>query len=227
MPLTIAFDVYGTLIDTQGVVAVLEKFIGDKAAAFSQTWREKQLEYSFRKGLMEKYEDFGVCTSQALNYTCQFYQYFFTDAQKKELLDHYQTLPAFADVENGLLPLKQAGHRLFAFSNGNGKAVNDLLKNANILNYFDGVVSCHDVATFKPSPTVYEYFLTQTQSSAKDTWLISSNSFDVLGALAAGFRAAWVQRNKAAIFDPWGIEPTATINNLDQLKQTLAIQSLA
>jgi 2-haloacid dehalogenase len=30
-------------------------------------------------------------------------------------------------------------------------------------------------------------------------------------------RAAWVQRSKDAIFDPWGIEPTITVNNLSEL----------
>jgi 2-haloacid dehalogenase len=70
MPTTIAFDVYGTLIDTHGLVTALEKIMGDQARAFSQTWREKQLEYSFRRGLMQKYSSFAVCTSNALDYAC-------------------------------------------------------------------------------------------------------------------------------------------------------------
>ncbi|MDT8311495.1 MAG: hypothetical protein RQ732_08635 [Methylophaga sp.] len=37
--MVIAFDVYGTLIDTDGVEVVLQKLVGDKAAAFSSTWR--------------------------------------------------------------------------------------------------------------------------------------------------------------------------------------------
>lgn len=30
------------------------------------------MEYSFRRGLMQNYEHFGICTSQALDYTCQY-----------------------------------------------------------------------------------------------------------------------------------------------------------
>ena len=45
MSQTFAFDVYGTLINTHGLIALLEDWIGDKASAFSQTWRDKQLEY--------------------------------------------------------------------------------------------------------------------------------------------------------------------------------------
>ena len=63
MSTTLGFDVYGTLIDTQGALSSLENMIPDKAKNFSQTWREKQLEYSFRRGLMQNYANFGVCTS--------------------------------------------------------------------------------------------------------------------------------------------------------------------
>ena len=59
---TLAFDVYGTLIDTNGVLVLLEKIVGKKAKAFSQTWRDKQLEYSFRRGHMQNYVGFEVCT---------------------------------------------------------------------------------------------------------------------------------------------------------------------
>ena len=52
MATTLAFDVYGTLINTHGVLSLLDDMIGDNAQAFSNTWREKQLEYSFRRGLM-------------------------------------------------------------------------------------------------------------------------------------------------------------------------------
>ena len=62
---TIAFDVYGTLIDTDCVVSQLREWIGSQADVFSKTWRSKQLEYSFRRGLMRRYENFAVCTRQA------------------------------------------------------------------------------------------------------------------------------------------------------------------
>ncbi len=53
----LAFDVYGTLIDTQGVTVELERRLSDasKAGEFAKRWREKQLEYSFRHGLMGAY----------------------------------------------------------------------------------------------------------------------------------------------------------------------------
>jgi len=221
MPTTIAFDVYGTLIDTNGVVDKLSESIGDLAPTFANTWREKQLEYSFRRGLMQNYQHFGVCTQQALDYSCQFYQIEMSQAQKQALLDVYKILPAFNDVTIALKDLKQHGHKLYAFSNGNQETVEGLLKAANIEAYFLGVVSVDDLKTFKPNPAVYSHFLRQSNSHHNDAWLISSNPFDVIGALSQGMRAAWVKRSEQAIFDPWGIEPTVTISSLTELNQVI------
>ena len=221
MSATLGFDVYGTLIDTQGVLSSLENMIPDKAKGFSQTWREKQLEYSFRRGLMQNYVNFGVCTSQALEYTCQFYNVSLTEAQKNELLASYSKLPAFEDVAAGLTQLKDANYRLYAFSNGSGDAVEALLKNAGIREFFEGIVSCDDLKSFKPNPAVYSHFLRQSNASGDSAWLVSSNPFDVIGARSAGMHAAWVQRSSTAVFDPWGIEPTVTIRGLGDLHNKL------
>jgi len=221
MPTVLAFDVYGTLIDTQGVVTRLREFVGGKAEEFSRVWREKQLEYSFRRGLMRTYETFGVCTSQALDYTSAYLDVGLSADQKTALLAEYRGLPAFDDVKESLVSLKSDSHSLYAFSNGTADAVEELLLAAGIRALFDGVVSVDDRQTFKPNPDVYEYLVNTTASSAGDAWLISSNPFDVIGAVSYGLRAAWVQRSNSSIFDPWGIEPTSTITNLRELGRLL------
>ena len=219
---TIAFDVYGTLIDTNGVVEKLTDIMGEIAPTFANTWREKQLEYSFRRGLMKNYQHFGVCTQQALEYTCLFYQVTMSQTQKSDLLEVYKTLPAFDDVTESLIRLQQSGHQLYAFSNGNKEAVEGLLASANITDYFLGVVSVDSLQTFKPSPKVYQLFLEVTKSQMNEAWLISSNPFDVLGALSFGMKSAWLKRNENAIFDPWDMQPTKTIHSLTELNLALA-----
>ncbi|GAB4552976.1 MAG: haloacid dehalogenase type II [Geothermobacteraceae bacterium] len=215
---TLAFDVYGTLIDTHGVLAALENLVGDKALAFSNSWRDKQLEYSFRKGLMQNYQTFAVCTRQALDYCCALYQVELSEEQKQELMGVYRVLPAFDDVREGLTRLKAAGHRLFAFSNGAADALETLLTNAGIRELFEGVVSVDDIRSFKPNPAVYAHFLRKAGATGGEAWLISSNSFDVIGAISAGMKSAWVKRNPQAVFDPWDIEPTVTVGSLLELE---------
>ena len=221
MKYTLAFDVYGTLINTSGIFNSLEKMIGDKAKSVMDTWRNKQLEYSFRRGLMNKFIDFSVCTKDALEFSCQTFKVNLSDAQKEALMNEYKVLPAFSDVKKGLQTLKKDGHKLYAFSNGSKNAVSNLLINAEIIDLFDGVVSVEDIKMFKPSPLVYKHFNDKTNSSKLDSWLISSNPFDVIGATAYGFRTAWVQRTQESIFDPWGIEPTTIINSIEELSTKL------
>ena len=220
--ITLAFDVYGTLIDTHGIDSQLHALIGSKAKSFSHSWREKQLEYSFRRGLMQKYENFAVCTKQALDFTCSYYNLTLTLENKQQLLDGYHTLPAHKDVEQGLAYLKEADFLLYAFSNGSSDNVDTLLTSAGIRDYFIDIVSADDVNSFKPNPAVYEYFLKKSGASASNTWLISSNPFDVIGAVSVGMQAAWVQRSKEAIFDPWKIEPTLTVESLADLHNKIS-----
>ena len=222
MPVTLAFDVYGTLIDTHGVVEQLRSTLGESAPAFSRAWRDKQLEYAFRRGLMQLYEDFSICTRDALDYTCRLYGNPLSDPQKRGLLDLYRVLPAFDDVREGLGLLSGAGHRLFAFSNGSADAVKALLAGADIESYFIDVVSVENLRSFKPNPAVYSHFLRRSGSTACDAWLISSNPFDVIGAIAAGMRGAWLQRTQEQLFDPWGIEPTIQVSSLRELDNQLA-----
>ncbi len=222
MTLTLGFDVYGTLIDTHGVIQQLETMIGDQSTAFSNTWRDKQLEYTFRRGLMREYENFPKCTKDALEYTCSFYNVDISEQQKHNLLAGYLTLPTFADVEDGLSTLQAAGVKMFAFSNGVPEALETLLTNAGIRDYFLGVVSVDDVQTFKPNPDVYQHFLNITETEANHAWLISSNGFDVIGAINMGIKAAWVQRSNKIVFDPWGIEPTITVSSLIDLAEQLS-----
>ena len=221
MATTFAFDVYGTLINTHGVLSLLENMIGDKAQNFSNTWREKQLEYSFRRGLMQNYVPFSVCTKQALDYACLAHKTPLSDEQKQQLLEQYKILPAFDDVKKGLEQFKAQNYRLFAFSNGAADAVNTLLETAGISDYFEGVVSADDMKTFKPNPGVYSHFLREANSTGANTWLISSNPFDITGAISHGMRGAWIKRSEDSIFDPWEIQPTTIATDLVDLKAKL------
>lgn len=221
MPITVAFDVYGTLIDTHGVVAKLQGMVGN-AQEFSRTWREKQLEYSFRRGLMQNYETFAVCTRDALNYTCAFYKTDLRQDQKEQLLQAYRSLPAFDDVEQGVGTLRAAGFRTYAFSNGTEEAVETLLNTAGIRELFVGVVSVDDLKSFKPNPAVYSHFLRKTASLQSSAWLISGNPFDVIGAISAGMKGVWLKRSEEAIFDPWGIEPTLVVKSLVEVADKIA-----
>ncbi len=218
---TLAFDVYGTLIDTSGVYQALRGLVGKDAHAFMETWRNKQLEYSFRRGLMNAYVDFSICTQEALKFCCLQFHVNLEAEQQRVLLDAYTILPTFGDVPAALSHLQEVAYPMFAFSNGSAKAVTGLLENSGIGHFFQGVVSVESIKTFKPNPRVYQHFNDSTNSEKSNSFLISGNPFDVIGAVSYGMKAIWVQRSPAKVFDPWGITPTATIGQLTELKSVL------
>jgi len=129
----------------------------------------------------------------------------------------YRVPPAYSDVREALAKLKAQNHGIYAFSNGQPDDLKYLMAHAGIDAFLDSIVSVHDVESFKPDPSVYKHFLHSAESEARDTWLGSGNPFDIIGADAAGWNTAWVKRDPTAVFDPWGIEPTATVADLSEL----------
>jgi len=224
MTITLGFDVYGTLIDTAGITEALKKHAGENAAAFSSLWRDKQLEYSFRRGLMQNYQHFAVCTRNGLDYVCEVMGYDISPEDRDSLMAQYRILPAFSDVKEALPRLQQGDFRLFAFSNGRKADVCSLLEHSGISSYFSDVISTDEIKSFKPNPAVYAHFLRRTGATGKEAWLISGNPFDVIGAISSGMRGAWVKRSAHACFDPWEIQPTTTVTNIAALKEAVEAQ---
>lgn len=227
MSLTLAFDVYGTLIDTQGVSVALEKALDSPAlaAGFARCWREKQLEYSFRRGLMGYYAPFSTCIRDALDWTDRHLKTGLDTATKDQLLKQYAVLPAFPDAKPALASLKAAGVHCVAFSNGTREAVEGLLTHAGIVDDFQDLISVDAVKRFKPDPAVYAY-LRDRQASSRQLWLVSSNPFDVIGAAYAGLNTAWVQRDPEVPFDGFGAPPDLTVDELGTLVEQLTASGL-
>ncbi len=217
MPEALGFDIYGTLVDPLDMNEHLRGLVGEKADRFSELWREKQIEYTWRRGLMREYADFGVCTRQALAFAALSLDVELSADDRERLVEEYQNLRPFPDVVPGLERLRSEGHTLVAFSNGVERTARELLGRGGVLDHLEAVVSVDDLGAFKPDPEVYGYLARRLDRPVEETWLVSSNAWDVIGAKSAGLRAAWVRRRPDAVFDPWDIEPDLVVENLEQL----------
>lgn len=224
MSVTLALDIYGTLIDPLAVKTALAAHVGDNAAAFAELWRAKQLEYSFRRGLMGAYRDFAHITRAALDFACETYAVELSAHDTAALMNHYRTLDAFPDAAPALTALSRNGVALHAFSNGVADDITALVNHAGLDDKISSIVSADEVQTFKPDPRLYRHFLERTGSSAEATWLVSSNPFDVIGAAACGWHTIWVKRNVNAVFDPWDYAPTTVVSNLKELASLPAFE---
>ena len=217
---TLGFDVYGTLIDTYGMIDLLQRYIGEeKSRSFAMLWRDKQLEYSFRRSMMNCYEPFYTCTSNALDYCIESFDVSITREQHSSLIKRYQNLPVYKDVVNCLSSISERSDiHIYALTNGTLEDVERLLEAVAINQYFEDIVSVDEIKKYKPDPAVYQHFLDRTGSSAADSWLISGNAFDVIGASTFGMNSVWVKRTQQQRMDTWGGQPTHTIQSLTELE---------
>ena len=212
----IGFDVYGTLVDPLAMSGALASIAGERAGEMAAIWRTKQLEYTFRRTLMDAYENFDTCTLEALRYAAETSAVRLSGGDEERLLDAYLDLEPYPDVVPGIQRLKGAGHGLVAFSNGVEATLRELLGRAGVLDHLDGIVSVDSIRTFKPHPAVYHHLAASLESSPDETWLVSTNYWDVIGARQAGIHAAWLKRDPQAVPDPWGIEPDMIVDTVEE-----------
>lgn len=218
----LAFDVYGTLVNPLGIEAELERFVPGDAARVAREWRRTQLEYTFRLTTMERYEDFEKVTRKALDHAlaAELAGRGLDPGQRDALMARYDDLEPFPDAEPGLVRLREAGHAMAIFSNGFPRMLEALLRATELRPYFSEVISVDEVRSYKPSPKVYHHAARQMKRPIGEVRLVSSNPFDVVGAEAAGMRAAWVDR-AGGLFDRLGPPPDLAVRTLVDLADEL------
>ncbi len=187
------FDAYGTLFDVHAAIARHRRAAGPEAERFSEIWRSKQLEYTWTLTLAGRYIDFWTLTERALDYA--FARVASVDRRLRPLLlDAYLKLDAFADARTVLSDLKARGARLAMLSNGSPRMLAAAVEAAGFAGLLDAVLSVDAVRRYKPRPEVYALVTDALAAAPFDTAFVSSNRWDVMGAVSFGFNAFWVNR---------------------------------
>ena len=187
------FDAYGTLFDVHAAIARHRAAAGADADRFSDIWRTKQLEYTWTLTLAGHYVDFWTLTERALDFA--FARVPSVDRTlRPKLLDTYLTLDAFADARAALSGLKATGARLAILSNGTPRMVASAVEAAGIADLLDAVLSVDAVRRYKPRPEVYALATEALSVTPADVTFVSSNRWDVMGAVSFGFHAFWINR---------------------------------
>jgi 2-haloacid dehalogenase len=210
------FDAYGTLFDVHSVIAACRELAPD-APALSETWRAKQLEYTWLRALMGKYEDFWSVTDAALRFALRRHGITVDNVQHTRLLEEYYRLATYPEVPVALNSLRQ--YPLAVLSNGAPRMLREVIVHNNLQEIFTQVLSVDPLRTFKPDPIVYELAPTRLGVAKEALVFVSSNAFDVIGAKAFGFQVAWINRGNAPL-DDLGFQPDVEIQRLDQLPQS-------
>ena len=187
------FDAYGTLFDVHSAASRHQIRLGEKLKAVSALWRTKQLEYTWLRSLMRLYVDFWQVTQDALDYALDFHG-IYDNSLRQELLNSYHELACYQEVPKTLLNLKELGLGTVILSNGTPKMLEAGVRNCNLGDILDSVISVDSIGTFKPAPRVYQLATDQLECTPEEILFFSSNAWDVSGAATYGLQTVWVNR---------------------------------
>jgi 2-haloacid dehalogenase len=187
------FDAYGTLFDFGSAAAGAKDVLGAKATEVTAMWRDKQLQYTWLRGLQDRHADFWQVTSDALDYTLETLG-LADPALRDRLMNLYLQLDTFPEVPGVLADLKAKGYRTAILSNGSPAMLTSAVQKAGIGHLLDRIVSVEEVGVFKPSPKVYRHCVELLDVTPAEVAFQSSNSWDAWAASAFGMHVFWCNR---------------------------------
>lgn len=210
----LVFDAYGTVFDVHSIVTALDRIFPGQGSEVSQAWRTRQLEYTWLRSLMDRYEDFWKVTESALVATCNAMKLHVGAKTRAELMKAYLSLKPFPEVKRTLGALSEIPKAIL--SNGNPKMLEDVVKNAGLEGAFSQLISVDEVKIYKPSPAAYQLAAKKMGCNAESIGFVSSNFFDVAGAKVFGFGTYWVNRSNIP-GEELGVTPDALLKSLGDL----------
>jgi 2-haloacid dehalogenase len=201
------FDAYGTLFDVHSAVRRHAAACGPDADSISALWRQKQLEYSWTRSLMQRHADFWTVTGEALDHALRVHGKD-DPGLRRTLMEAYLSLDPYPEVPAMLRRLEEDGVKAAILSNGTPEMLAAAVRSAGIGALLDGVYSVESVGVYKPDPRVYQLAVDGLGVPKERIWFQSSNVWDAAAAGAFGFNVVWCNRAGAPLEYAWAFAPT-------------------
>ena len=192
-PAACVFDAYGTLFDIASAVRHRAAAVADSGPALIETWRAKQLQYTWLRSLQGQYVNFEKVTADALDYALEVAD-IDDDLLRDQLLALYRTLDPFPDAVSALRQLRAAGMRSLILSNGTPAILDSAVRAAGLESLLDGILSVESVRVYKPDPRVYQLAVERLGVQAERIAFISANGWDAHAGAQFGLSAIWCNR---------------------------------
>ena len=221
----LTFDLFGTVLDLGGsLTPAIGRFLAEKGcstdpAQFWQQWRYRQRIEQYQDSLvMLGHSGYLETARRAFVYVLRLNRVEFTNAEVEQFMRAWQQLKPFPDVV-AVLPRLALDFRLVALSNGDRSFLDHLVANRIKID-FDEVISVDVFGVFKPHPAVYRGAARILGLEPNEVMMVSSNSFDVMGARMCGNRGAFVNRY-ALPYEDTPYVPDVTVKDFAELADAL------
>lgn len=217
-PRVIVCDVNETLLDVGALEPYFKEAFGDGQVL--RDWFANVLLYSEVATLAGPYSDFASIGGASLDMVAAARGLALPSADRSRILQGMLTLPAHADVRDGLQMMRDAGLRLVTLTNSAPSAVELQLANADLASFFERSFSVDTVRRFKPAPEVYRSVADSLEVPIGRLRLVAAHAWDIVGALRAGCSAAFVARPGKVLY-PLGPQPDITGPDFGQVAQAI------
>ncbi len=215
----VVFDAYGTLFDMASSARRHASKLGAHWAGFADTWRRKQLEYTWLRTLMGRHLDFWHVTGDSLDYAMAAHGV--TDlGLRAALMEQTLALDAYPDVKPALTRLRTAHKKTVTLSNGTPSMLIAAISSAGLAPLMDPPLSVETVGVFKPHPHVYQLAVDRLGLPAAQICFVSANGWDAWAGASFGFKAIWINRTKAPLELLPGT-PTAIVGAVGEIPDLL------
>jgi 2-haloacid dehalogenase len=221
----LTFDLYGTVVDMQAGLTeavtpyLLKKGWPGKPDSLVTWWRRTHFEQSMIDALLDRghtpYREVG---RRALGHTLARAGIAHTRSEVEQLVARIETLRPFDDVIEALGRLRPR-YTLAILSNGDP----DMLDNArpHIGFAFDRYISIASAGYFKPHRAAYLRAAELLRTDVGRILHVANHAFDVIGAKAAGMRAAFVNRRRRP-YEDTPYPPDLVVADFRELADALA-----
>ncbi|MGH3559436.1 MAG: haloacid dehalogenase type II [Mycobacterium sp.] len=218
-PSVLVFDVNETLIDINSIAPLFDRIFGDPQVM--REWFTQLVMYSMTTTLSGRYTDFFTLGQGVLQMLAEIHHVRITDDDVRSVKRGMLTMPAHADVEDGLTALRDNGFRLVTLTNSPPNRPTPL-EHAGLAHFFEQQFSVDACRAFKPAPTVYRYVCEELGVRLTDCMMVAAHVWDTVGAQSAGFSGALITRPGNAPLPMRDLpQPTVIANDLRELAQQL------
>ena len=200
----LVLDVNETMLDIHALEPHFARAFGD--GRILREWFSTLLLYSNAVSLAGPYSDFGAIGGAALDMLAGARGVQIGSTDRDRILAGMRTLPAHPDVRPGLTRLRNDGFRMVTLTNSAPAAVEQQLKNAGLSDLFERSFSVDAVKRFKPAPEPYRQVAQELGVGIGDLRMVAAHAWDILGALQAGCRGAFIARPGKVLY-PLGPKP--------------------
>jgi 2-haloacid dehalogenase len=188
----IVFDVNETLLDLTTMEPTFERIFGDRGAM--RLWFANLIMYSAALTVAGCYVPFTDIGSAVMKMLADTRAIRIRDADSKELVEKFSTMPPHPEVPAALQKLRAAGFRLFTLTDNLPEIQTRQLENGRIVDFFERRFSADGVKHHKPSRQAYRHVEKELGVEPSRLCLIACHTWDTLGAVAAGWEAALIKR---------------------------------